>query len=129
MQGLLLYWRHPEIPRCADCQAWMYGPDWKREKRAGKDIPRPRGSATPCGTCPKADNGKPNPSIELTDRNWLAYELYTRIKAGSPMPNDEIVRRNCGLIQHVADTLVRGELLSVAHVLTSLPVVHLGGKR
>jgi hypothetical protein len=121
----LLLWRHPEIPKCSDCQAWLYDDRWQKTLRAGQPLPRPRHVGTPCHSCPKAAAGKPNPGIELTERNWLAYEAYTRIKAGAPMPDDAIVQRNCGLIQHVADSLVRGELLAVGSVLTSLPLVAL----
>jgi hypothetical protein len=84
--------------------------------------------ATPCGICPKAASGKPNPGIELTDRSWLVYEAYMRYKAGAPMPDDPVVQRDCGLIQHVADSLMRGEMLAVGRALTTLPILAVKGR-
>ncbi|HTU22508.1 MAG TPA: hypothetical protein VMG10_31005 [Gemmataceae bacterium] len=66
-------------------------------------VPRTPGSLPPCWKCPKSgpQNGKPAPENEISLKNLRALDLYWRIKAGMPMPDDAIVRRNCGLIEMV----------------------------
>ncbi len=56
----------------------------------------------PCLTCPKSGKANtPNPGAEMRGKVALAYDLYWQVKAGAPMPEDEIVRRNCALIERV----------------------------
>ena len=99
---------HPEIPTCQECMAWMHDKHWKRNRRADQDVPRPKGSPTPCHLCPKSlDRATPNPRAELTARNQQTYQVYLQIKAGRPMPDDPIVHHNCGLIRWVEDEVER----------------------
>lgn len=105
---MLLFLTHPELPSCTDCQRWMYDNRWRRvERPRGTPVPRPAGAPTPCWSCPKSPDGRPNPTAELTGKAWLAYELYLQIRAGRPMPDDALVRRNCGLIRLVEDLVER----------------------
>jgi hypothetical protein len=111
---------HPEIPTCGDCQSWYYDTKtWERKTQLArgpggeltrKDVPRPRGSPTPCHTCPKSKNGQPNPAAELSRKNHLALQLYLEVKAGAPMPDDPIVRRNFAMIRWIEDARQSAQL-------------------
>jgi hypothetical protein len=108
MIGVLQIKQHPELPTCEDCQTYVYDADWRKTERRGLPVLRAsygRELSLPChmGKCPKSTDRRPNPGAELNGKNWLAYTLYTEIKAGRPMPDDAIVVRNCGLIRLVED--------------------------
>lgn len=103
---------HPEIPACGDCQKWYYDTKtWERKTQLARkdgqlcrqDVPRPPGSPTPCHTCPKSKDGRPNPGAELSRKNSHALQLYLEVKAGAPLPDDPIVRRNCAMIRWIED--------------------------
>lgn len=107
---------HPEVARvsCADCQAWAYNDDWTRTKRLGRDVPRPPGSPTPCGTCPKipasAPERTPEHAIELTTQNWQAYRHYLECRAVGQFPDDPIVRRTARVVRGVYDEIDRSNV-------------------
>ena len=101
---------HPELPSCADCQEYLYDPahGWLPvlKARGTKDefhARREAGCATPCPACPKIPHGaepKPDNAIELTDKNWRAYQHWKECKAVDDFPKgDRIVRRNAALIE------------------------------
>ena len=100
---------HPEIPSCADCRTWLYGADWKRATRAGKELRRPPRVPTPCWKCPKSTTGRPSPENELDSGGYRQLEFYYRIKAGMPMPDDALVQWYCGLIRWVEDQVNRSQ--------------------
>lgn len=120
IDGLRLLLLHPEVPKCGDCQAWLYDADWKRSQRGGQDIARPPGASPPCWKCPKSEHGKPNPGAELSDRNWLAYDYYRQCLADPTnlLPRDLVVVRNNALIQTVEGVLLRqGSELSMSRLV------------
>lgn len=121
MHGVGLLLRHPYLPSCSDCQAWMYDPKtWKRSERLGTQQRRTPGTPTPCYLCPKsADKRTPSPDHELSRRNQQALELYYQIKAGKPTPDDSIVEWYGGIIRFVEDTVDRGHA-NVAAVLGAI---------
>src|SRR5262249_39242508 len=102
---LLLY--HPELPTCNDCQRWLHNADWtltERPRTGQKRIPRAPGTATPCLSCPRGrETGRPSPELELSARSRLTLARYYEAKAGAPLPDDEILRRNCALLRRVED--------------------------
>lgn len=108
MLGVQLLLLHPELPTCGDCQRWMYTESWRCVKRQGRLVPRPSGTPTPCYRCPKipvdaiplAAN-----AVSLSAKNHQTYQLYLQIKAGRPMPDDAIVRQNCGFLRQVEDDI------------------------
>lgn len=100
--GLQLLLEHPHTPSCADCKKWMHK-DGILQKHHGRPLHRPSGAPLPCHKCPKSPDGTPNPTADLKGRGLAAYELYLLVRAGLPMPEDAIVRRNCILIQRVLD--------------------------
>jgi hypothetical protein len=78
----------------------MYRDDWSLYLRGGK--PWPRGQdPTPCRSCPKSKDGKPNPGAELRGRRYRAWKIYWRVKAGMPMPDDAVIQNNCATIEEV----------------------------
>jgi len=120
----------PEIPPCSECQKWLYRDTktWIREERRGfgpdgepGPVPRPPGSALPCATCAKSGpkDGRPRPDKELSTKNWQALLYYMEIKAGAPMPDDAIVKRNCALIRWVEDSLERQATIGSNALLTA----------
>ncbi len=115
---------HPEIPACADCQAWMYDSDWRPSRRLGKPVPRRPGVPTPCYRCPKSEDGTPNPDAELSARNWHAYGYYRQCKEDDThlLPRDRVVLRNNATIaaveQRLQQTTMTADLARI--VLTAL---------
>ena len=96
----------------------------------GEKVPRIAGQPTPCRFCPKIPKGqepKPENAVELTMRNWQAYQHYLECKAVGAFPDDPIVRRNAMLIRQVEDSARRMESLTanVREILTAFVV----GKR
>lgn len=122
MRGLQLALVHPEIPSCADCARWVHDPKtWKQSTRGGRPVARPAAAPPPCYLCPKSDADRPSPENELSARNWRTLELYYQAKAGLPVPEDPIVRRNFGLIAWTLADVARrqGNVLSLYPLLAS----------
>jgi hypothetical protein len=74
--------------------------------RAGLPVLRPKGVATPCLSCPKIPEGIPKTrdnAIELSERNWLAYQHYLECRAVGQFPKDPIVRRNARILRAIID--------------------------
>lgn len=115
MLGVRLLLLHPELPSCGECQQWLYNvktwqPHPKRGGKPGEYEPRPGGSPTPCGVCPKIPRDKekrPENATELSDKNWQAWTHYNRCRAVRRFPEDEIVERNAGLIRMVEEEAKR----------------------
>ena len=111
MLQVVLLINHPELPPCDECNKWIYDSEWRRiekPKGSGNYCKRPAGSATPCFKCPKSlDKLTPNPDGDISPRNWKAWSFYQQIKAGRPMPDDEVAYSNCGLIRQVEDGIER----------------------
>ena len=102
----------PEIPSCADCRKWLYGPNWKPFTRGGKPVerlPDAKGRLlTPCWNCPKSiDKATPNPDAELWEKNLRAYWYYLSVKSGAGVSIDRIVERNCRWLRLVEDQIER----------------------
>ncbi len=114
--GVTLLFHNPEVANrtCEDCCSWIWNDSGKTmgsEKASfrGEPIRRKPGETGPCWKCPKSrDKKTPNPNADLTVRTWKALQLFLEIRAGYPMPEDAIVRRNCGLIQRIQDEQDRG---------------------
>ena len=103
---LLLH--HPEVATrsCGDCQKWLYDDKTgERVKRAGRDIPRPKGVPTPCSLCPKR-SPEEAPKLELSHKNLLTLQFYYRSKAvefrnlSERWANDPIIQRNFAAIEN-----------------------------
>jgi hypothetical protein len=117
---------------CADCQRFMYtdspGPpvSMGEVRRDPKGKPYPRIGKPPCWYCPKQPSGlaegdrTPETAVELSDRNWLAYQHYTECKAVGQFPADWLVKRN-------AATIAGAE--SVANQVQQLQLAILRGTR
>ena len=99
---------HPHTPTCADCKKWVHK-DGMLQKRLGKPIPRSPLIPLPCHKCPKSSDGQPNPAADLKGRGAGAYELWLLIRAGYPLPDEGIVRRNGVLIQMGVDQIERSK--------------------
>lgn len=98
---------HPTVAYrdCEDCKAWMYDEETgERALRHGRPIKR--AGKPPCGfptgpdttRCPK---GTPEAGIELSERNWLAWQHYQECAAVGQFPDDPIVKRNAAIISRV----------------------------
>jgi hypothetical protein len=104
---------HPEVPSCDQCEQFIHDPGrgWQPLKKRGSSEPEPRpaGTATPCGLCPKIP--KPCPATgrksELSERNWQTYLHYLQCKAVGEFPPDALVRRNAGWIRMIEDQVQR----------------------
>lgn len=80
--------------------------------RNGKPVPRVPGVKLPCEmsvgqpldvrqrACAKVS---PDAGIELSDKNWQAYQHYKRCKAVDEFPNDPIVIENAVIISDVLE--------------------------
>lgn len=101
----------PEVPTCTECQRWVFdATTWKKTLHRGEPMKRPPGHSPPCWSCFKGkETGRPTPEADLSAKNHQALSLYYEIQAGLPMPNDPIVRRNCGLIQWAVETHARAQ--------------------
>lgn len=110
----------PHLPTCADCQRWLYDLDTgKRLTRADLDIARAPKDPPPCYRCPKSQDGTPNPDAELSARNNLMLLRYYEVKAGAPMPDDPVFRRNCAFIRWEEDQIGRGQERLVPSLLAA----------
>ena len=80
---------------------------------------RPPGTPLPCRMCPKSKDGRPNPGADMTSRNARALALYYQIRAGTPMPDDALVKLNCGIIERVLSqvTLLKQDVSGLALAL------------
>ena len=98
---------HPEIPSCADCQAFMYDKSWERSKSLGQPVKRPAGAPTPCYRCPKSEDGTPNPAAELSAKNWRAYNYFRLCCSDATLllPRDRLVLKNNSMIQLIEERL------------------------
>ncbi len=90
----------------------MYRDNWQKAGPPGRPMPRPAGTPTPCWRCPKTaslppDQRTPANAVNLSLKNWRAYRYYLEIKAGAPMPDDRLVRRNCALFRWAEDQVER----------------------
>ncbi len=61
----------------------------------------------PCGTCPKIPKDAPvkhwDHAVQLSDKNWRAYQYYLECRAVGQFPDDAIVRRNARIIRAIQD--------------------------
>lgn len=73
-------------------------------ERGGRPVPRPLGTVTPCGYCPKQPPTvppaarTPDTAEELSERNWVAYQHYLECRAVGVFPDDPLARRNAAVI-------------------------------
>lgn len=124
MQLVLL---HPEVAfrDCEHCLKFFYEEDGPNvgKVRIGKDDqpePRPRGTKPPCRRpdcrCPK---GTPENPIELSNRNWKAWEHYRRCKLTGRWPEDEIVLQMGVLLDEVLERVRDTRMLKTITAATS----------
>lgn len=69
-----------------------------------KPVPRPNYVPTPCHKCPKVPEGVAKVAenaVEISDKNWEAYQHYRECEASASWPDDLIVRQNAALIRAV----------------------------
>ena len=120
--------RYPEIPSCADCQAWLHDDRWRRSHRRGLgDIARPPGTRAPCHKCPKAcGTNRPCPENELSARNQLAlrhYHLCQQDPGGRLVRRDRVTVQKNATIAQVLARIERGRGAELAQVLAALATV------
>lgn len=83
---------------------WLYNPQgWKRSEKNGVPYKRLPGTPLPCRSCPKSEDGHPNPGAEISEKNLMAYRHYQRCKAVGRFPVDAIVEQNAGIIRTLED--------------------------
>lgn len=105
---MTLLWLAPNVPSCEECQSWLYDDSWKKvERPKGKPMRRPAGAPTPCHSCHKSVDGRPNPGAELSDKNRRAYQYYRECLVDDTgiLPRDRLVVRNNALIKTVEESL------------------------
>lgn len=91
---------------CESCQQWIYDLETGQRKmvRVGPDRkevpqPRPKGTPTPCSTCPKK-NPEHASRLKLSEKNRKTYQLWQRARAThfayvpERLRNDPILARN-----------------------------------
>lgn len=134
VRGLKLALLNPEIPTCAECQKWLLDADWQKTKRAGEPIMRPPGTSPPCWKCPKSSDGKPNPAVELSDRNWHAinYARQCAVDSTGLLPRDATTIKNTALVRAIEERTAgqndRAAMLSLIAAAIGGGVMK-GGKR
>jgi hypothetical protein len=80
-------------------------------RRAGRPVPRPLNSPTPCWQCPKVPQAVKDAKGEVTAADALepdqmhrdAVEQFLEYDAARAFPDDEWVRRNAFVIRPVKD--------------------------
>lgn len=83
--------------------------------RGGQKCERIKGQIPPCRWCPKIPKGAepiPSNAVELSSRNWTAYQHYLECKAVGATDaerRDPIVRRNAMLIEQIVDANKRND--------------------
>lgn len=94
---------------CRDCAEWLYdletgqretatvGP--QRDKRF---IPRPKGTPTPCGYCPKKSPQHAK-EIELSPKNLATFKLWKRARATGGEAIPQHLRGDFRLSQNFAE--------------------------
>jgi hypothetical protein len=114
---------HPDAAArsCRDCRTYQYADEPGRFAphplaRRGLPVLRPAGAPTPCSWCAKQPpdlpphERTPDTAVELSERNWRAYQHYLECKAVGSFPDDPIVRRNAALFaqaHRVADQVAQ----------------------
>jgi hypothetical protein len=63
---------------------------------------------------------RPAEAVELSDRNWLAWQHYRECRAIGRFPDDPIVRRNAAIIRDVEDEFARGEYAGKIDLLLAM---------
>jgi hypothetical protein len=90
-------------------------------------IARPAGVPTPCHKCARIPAGElpiRDNAIELSDRNWRAYEHFLECRAVGLWPDDPIVKRNARILREIHDEAERRPLL---HLIAILGMQHVRG--
>jgi hypothetical protein len=97
---------------CTDCKRWMFDDEPGRmgqlRIREATGEPYPRVGRTPCFYCPKTAHlpekqRRPESAVEISDRNWLAYQHYLECRAVNQFPHDWLVRRNASIIRQAEE--------------------------
>jgi hypothetical protein len=106
-----------DLPTCERCIAVMHDENWKPCTRGGKEIPRAKGSKTPCWKCPKIPKGmepRPENAVELTARGWAAWWYWLQCKEDQTcqLPRDRITLRNAALLRQVEQQALRSQTAS-----------------
>jgi hypothetical protein len=77
---------------------------------------------TPCHKCPKIPASAPAKSrehaVELSDKNYQAWQHYLECRAVGVFPDDPIVRRNAKVLREVYDEADKLPLTRLFHLLT-----------
>lgn len=115
---------HPELPRCDDCQQWLFDPadGWRlaRNLATGEPVRRPSGSSPPCDVCPKcAGLSECSPAAgrrcDLSAKNERTIELYYQVQAthgrslSGGAARDSVLAQNLGAIAVVLEEFERQE--------------------
>ncbi len=133
IHGVTLEIAHPELPTCADCHAWLYDTKtWQRTQWRGADLARPKGTMTPCHTCPKGKpDSRPHPEKELLAENRAALEWYYLCRedvAGRLVPRDLTTIRNNAIISRIIEQVDRNKM-DLGPLLALAMLGGAGGKR
>ncbi len=125
MRVLLL---HPEWSRsCKDCLTWLYDDQGRVSKRAGLPVLRPAGTSPPCLQCEKIPHGEVKVranAVELSERNFLAYQHYLECRATGSFPDDAIVRRNARVLRSIMDDYEQRPLAKLIGLLQLMGPTH-----
>ena len=116
---------HPQLlgRSCHDCQQWLFDERHQKVLRAGKCVPRPPGSPTPCWKCPKKNPEHGARLERALPQAARCLDLYYQVQGSagaclSPAERgDAIVRRNLG-IAHAVLEIARGGSAAVKQART-----------
>lgn len=86
---------------CGDCQRWLYDEEtgFPARDAAGELIERHPSNPPPCRRPRGCAKGTPEQPRTLSPKNWQAYLFHLECVACGSFPDDELVRRNAGLIE------------------------------
>jgi hypothetical protein len=133
---LILSHPHVAARSCEDCKKWYYEDSPTRMAlevfTRGKDeegrplrVERIAGQEPRCAWCPKVPRDVVDPcpeaAVELSEKNWRAYQHYLECRAVGEWPTgDAIVRRNAMLIRGVEESAARAEAAATGGGLRSM---------
>lgn len=85
-------------------------------------LPVLRVGPTPCQECPKIPVGAPQKTrehaIELSDKNYQAWQHYLECRAVGKFPDDPIVRRNARVLRDVYDEYEKLPMWRLFHLIS-----------
>lgn len=135
---------HPDLPRCDDCQRWLFDPadGWRLSRNLATDepVPRPAGSPPPCDVCPKCFGSEERSPVagrrcDLSAKNERTIELYYEVQAthGRSLSGraacDPLLAQNLGAIASVLAEFRRQEQERLDKALRTMATAVVNGSR